>query len=219
MKIVKEKTELLLMEYAAGALDEGCMLMMASYVSVCPQARAYVRQCENFGGALMEYQCSPVSMHKGSLQSVLERLDQDEPASDECSAGACGFCEEQRLPEPIAKHINKCAPNARWRKMNAGVQSFMLPAERCTYQTRLVKMEPGAKTRAHSHPGTELTLVLKGEYSDEYGQYSEGDFIIIDEQIKHQPVAGKNGCLCLISTDIPVRFSGSFHTIINFFSR
>ncbi len=217
MKITREKAEILLMEYAAGALDEACSLLVASYVTLCPEARRYTRQCEDFGGALMAHDCDPVAMHESSLQDVLGRLDHE--CEERRPNENCRFCEEQPLPLPIANHINRGSKGAKWHKISPGMQFYALSMEEGCYTTKLIRMRSGAKTPRHQHPGLELTLVLEGGYSDEFGHYRAGDLVIIDENVTHGPVANEEGCVYLVVTEAPVRFTGSFGTLLNIFMR
>lgn len=218
MKVVKERTEILLMEYASGALDEASSLLMASYITLCPEARRYMSECETLGGALMEC-CVPVSMHKESMQNVLGRLE------DECSDGFCeqekDFCKENALPKPVSDHINNGTKNIKWYSgFSRGVQYCTLPVEDSHYKISLVKMAPHAKTLRHSHNGKELTLVMQGGYHDEYGHYQAGDLVISNSGSDlHQPIADNTGCLCLTVLEAPVRFTGSWGFVLNFFGR
>lgn len=217
MKITRERTEILLMEYAAGALDESCALLVASYITLCPKARSYVQQCETYGGTLMEHDCSPVAMHENSLLDVLDRLD------DECReqkrAKNCCFCKKQALPHPIANHINESGKRARWRRISPGICFCNLAVTDDCYSVRLIKMAPNAKMPLHNHPGMEITLVLQGGYRDEFGEYQAGDLVIIEENISHNPVADENGCICLVVTDAPIHFTGSFGALLNMLMR
>jgi putative transcriptional regulator len=61
----------------------------------------------------------------------------------------------------------------------------------------------------HGHGGGELTLVLKGAYADETGEYRAGDVQDVDEDVEHTPVADPvAGCVCLIASEKPARFKG-----------
>jgi len=218
MKVLRERTDLLLMEYASGALDDACSMLMASYITICPEARAYYRQCESVGGALME-ECRPVAMAQGSMRMVLERIDAPATQQQKPKSEDCAFCAAESLPRPVAKTINQCSPKAKWRTGSRGMQYYNMPPTDSVYKAALIKMAPHAKAPAHRHQGRELTLVLEGGYQDEYGRYHAGDLVIIDEPVPHRPVAGPEGCLCLVATDFPVRFTGGLGSVLNFFIR
>ena len=59
----------------------------------------------------------------------------------------------------------------------------------------------------HGHGGEEITLVLKGAYSDHMGRFGEGDVADLDEAIEHRPVVDEDrDCICLVATERPTRF-------------
>lgn len=217
MKVGKEKTEILLMEYAAGALDEASALLAASYVTVCPDARRYVKDCERFGGALME-ECDPVAMFGASLKTVLGRLD-DSQAAPACPPAASGVCGGQKVPQPVAAHVSACGQQAKWRAIRPGLRYCRLPVSDGRHAAMLVRLAPGTKAPRHRHCGDELTLVLEGGYADEYGHYRAGDLVIAEDGTAHTPVADRAGCTCIVVTETPIRFTGSIYAVLNFFMR
>ena len=59
----------------------------------------------------------------------------------------------------------------------------------------------------HGHGGEELTVMLRGSYSDHTGRYIVGDVADLDEDIEHQPVVDSDeDCICLVATEAPTRF-------------
>lgn len=218
MKITREQSEVLLMEYASGALDEACALLVASYVTLCPDARRYLRSCEDMGGAMMEHCCKPVAMDGGSMNKVLERLEEDCPEASPCP-DKTAFCLQNALPSPIAAYIDSCNRRAEWRRVGRGIQYCHLPVEGSRYKMALMKLSPSRNTPRHKHTGMEITLVLDGSYSDEYGTYRTGDLIITEGVHAHRPRANDKGCLCLTVIDGPLRFSSPFGLFLGLLAR
>ena len=61
----------------------------------------------------------------------------------------------------------------------------------------------------HSHRGTELTLVLRGAFSDAAGRFGRGDLEAADDTLEHVPTAeAGEDCICLTATEAPLRFRG-----------
>ena len=214
----KQQIELFLLEYAAGNLDPARSLIAASYVTMCPYARQYFVQCEALGGTLIEYECEPVPMSSNCINSLLEKIDtQDQPCEEPCDKNS--FCDEVNLPDPLAEHISIHVSAPRWRSFSKGIKYVSIPNDSGSFSAWLIKMAPNARSIYHTHPGTEITLVLEGSYHDEFGQYKRGDIVINDNTVEHQPIAEDKGCLCLVATDLPVRYSGALGTLLNFFIR
>jgi len=51
----------------------------------------------------------------------------------------------------------------------------------------------------HTHTAHELTLILRGGYTDSTGQYATGDTAESDATLLHQPRADAEGCICLLA--------------------
>ena len=66
----------------------------------------------------------------------------------------------------------------------------------------------------HSHKGEELTLLLAGEFSDEYNTYTAGDFMVLNSEHEHSPKTVE-GCLCYTVVDAPLYFTKGISKLLN----
>lgn len=80
--------------------------------------------------------------------------------------------------------------------------------------TSLLQIQPGGGVPQHTHKGFELTLLLDGSFSDEEGEYVEGDFIMRDSSHKHQPVS-EQGCLCYTVANDALHFTQGINKLLN----
>lgn len=208
----------LLMEYACGALDQALSLVAASYVTISPAARARLRRCEALGGILMR-ECDPVPMSGQSLESVLCRIA-DAPcggaAAPAVAAPEAGNAGNAPLPDPLRRHmgIYGCAA-PRWRTVLPGLAVMALPVSACSrHKVMLARSAPGTKIPRHRHGDAEIMLVLQGGYADEYGTFRAGDLAVYPGGTVHRPSADPDaGCLALVASGEPVRFTGFFARI------
>lgn len=65
------------------------------------------------------------------------------------------------------------------------------------HATSIVRYEPGARFRAHNHPGGEEILVLEGTFSDETGDYPAGTYFRNPVGFRHAPFS-EEGCVLLV---------------------
>jgi putative transcriptional regulator len=80
-------------------------------------------------------------------------------------------------------------------------------------------MEKGGSVPEHTHRGTEMTLVVNGEFSDGLADYDSGDFMVMDENHVHTPIATSDeGCLVFSIVDKPLHFTSGWARLINPFS-
>ena len=70
-------------------------------------------------------------------------------------------------------------------------------AKESGHTTSVVKYEPGASFKQHSHPYGEEILVLEGVFSDEHGDYPAGTYLRNPPGSKHSPFS-KEGCVILV---------------------
>lgn len=82
-----------------------------------------------------------------------------------------------------------------------------------------IYMEKGGRVPEHTHRGTELTLVVDGEFSDGLADYDSGDFIVMDNEHIHSPHSNANeGCLVFSIVDKPLHFTSGVARLLNPFS-
>lgn len=80
--------------------------------------------------------------------------------------------------------------------------------------TSLLNIEPGGGVPQHTHKGFELTLLLEGSFNDENGEYTKGDFIMLDGAHTHNPVSAE-GCLCYTVANDALHFTQGINKLLN----
>lgn len=63
--------------------------------------------------------------------------------------------------------------------------------------TSLVRYEPNATFPVHDHPDGEEIFVLEGIFSDEYGDWPAGTYLLNPEGFRHAPFS-KDGCVLFV---------------------
>lgn len=195
-----------LLGYGAGCLPDALAMVVACHITVCDQCHDKIADAEQIGLGLMEQE--PVqSMSESSREWILAMLDEPVEESYPEPQLAVGDDLDGDIPAPLQPLLGQWFSELHWRTMAPGMKQFILPASKG--KLRLLKIAPGTFMPSHGHSGSELTLVLKGSYSDELGRFSAGDVADVDPDMNHQPVADTHeGCICLIATDGPLRFKG-----------
>jgi putative transcriptional regulator len=113
------------------------------------------------------------------------------------------------VPAPLAAYLGGGLDKIQWRILAPGLRQFeIVPHDLMRgANLRMLRIAPGKKLPRHGHTGTELTLVLRGAYSDELGQFGRGDVAETDEDIVHEPLSAREEvCICLIATEGPLKF-------------
>ncbi len=211
----------LLIAYAAGSLEEPVALVVATHLALCPRCRREVDRLEALGGVLMEAnEAEP--LEEDSLKRTLARLDEaapDEPVKPAVRPAARSTEGIPLVPRPLRDYLGEGLDQLDWTAFR-GLEKVELLPECSSHRTRLMRIKSGTAMPTHTHEGSELTLVLAGGFSDEYGHFLRGDVAEVDSSVNHRPVADPGeDCLCLAVTDAPLRLTGPLGRLLNPFLR
>jgi putative transcriptional regulator len=114
--------------------------------------------------------------------------------------------------------LGKLAANlSRWKHYRNGISLANVPVDNIS-QCDFLYMKPGGKVPMHTHGGSEITLVLDGQFEDDDGVYNVGDFLVRDASVTHTTET-KEGCLCFTVLEQPVIFKKGLARVLNFFNR
>ena len=206
-----------LLAYAAGTLDESMSVVVSSHIAMCPRCRAAARHGNHLGGALME-EIRPEPMRSGALDRMMRRIRR--------TGGVAVLAHRRKarpvdaaadsLPLPLARRLGMPLSEIRWRRIAPGVHSHNLPlAPSAGGKLCLMRIARGSRLPEHGHGGSEMTLILRGSYSDELGRFAAGDVADLDTDTEHQPVVDSDeDCICLVALEAPARFKGAFARLL-----
>lgn len=197
-------TDALLMSYAAGTLDEGFSLVVATHISVCDECRARLESFEAVGGTMVD-ECEAIALSEDSLDATLALID----AMDAAPASSPRIAPKDNVfPMPLQEYVGGDLDAVNWRPVAGGVMQAVLKTGGAG-KVRLLSIPGGTAMPDHGHRGLELTMVLKGAFEDEDGYFGRGDIEVANEDMHHTPVAvAGEDCICLAATDAPLRFKG-----------
>ena len=213
MTIRHHPTDETLAAYAAGSLDSGRRIVVASHLERCAVCRGFVRGVEKVAGVMLE-DLSPVAMSPDALARTLARMDR-EPAGRAAKPFASAF-DEPGLPDCL-----KSYEMGKWRWVGPGVhmRPVLVPSSG-KMRVFLLKGAPGTRLPQHSHEGPELTSILTGSYHHEGGDYRAGDFEDADDDVEHRPIVGKDmACICLVALEGQLKLSGFIAALLKPFVR
>lgn len=201
-----------LMEYSAGNLTEPHALCIRLHLDQCPYCRSRVDMLDSLGAVMMENQ-PQVSVSDNAFDSILARIER-EP-------------EVVRAPSPVRqsplqKLLGDDLNSLPWKRQLGDV-SILDITDRFPGQNEQVvlqKLTAGGKAPAHTHRGQETTIVLQGAFADKKGVFNQWDFVVLNEQDEHKPVALEgDDCITLSVLSAPVKLTGTFARMLNPFIR
>jgi putative transcriptional regulator len=192
-----------ILAYAAGTLGEAHGFAVATHLAYCSTCRASVRQAESYGGELLL--AEPASAVSDSCRAAtLASLDKMlSPSPRKASA------QGSEVPAVLCNLLgNQPLDSLKWKTKAPGIATFEIPlSTKGNTHLQLLRIGKGRKMPEHGHGGEELTVMLRGSYSDHTGRYLVGDVADLDEDIEHQPIVDSDeDCICLVATEAPTRF-------------
>jgi putative transcriptional regulator len=205
MKIEHHPDDSILAAFAAGTLDLGEHVAIATHLVGCAKCRRFVRRMEGVGGAVLT-SLAPTPMAAGALEQLEMRLaDTSEPEgaqpippmiSDAGVPGLPGFVQKYRMGA------------WQWVAPRVHLRRIELP-EPSRARIFLLRSGPGTRMLQHSHIGSEMTCVLSGAFEHEGGFFGPGDFDFGDETIDHRPIVNDlEDCICLVAMQGELRLKG-----------
>ena len=195
MMIEHHPDDSLLAGFAAGTLDHGQHVAIATHLVSCSRCRAFTQAMERVGGELLSG-LAPAAMSSGALAAVEARLIALAPAA---VAGATPTVAEQEIPglPKFVRHYR--FGRWKWLAPSVHLRPIVLPHASET-RVFLLRSGPGTRMLPHSHTELEMTCVLSGAFSQDGAHYGPGDFDMGDDTIEHRPVVEEGqDCLCLVA--------------------
>lgn len=215
MSIEHHPTDSLLAAFAAGTLDHGQHIAIATHLVSCPQCRSFIRSMEQVGGAVLT-SLPPAAMSNGALAAVEARLNEPvRPAAAKITP-TVSDAELHGLPKFVHRYQ---FGNWKWVAPSVHLRRIMLPYPSDT-RVFLLKSGPGTKMLEHAHTGFEMTCVLSGAFSQGGAHFGPGDFDLGDETVDHEPVVDSGqDCVCLVAMQGSLRLNSILGRIMQPFVR
>ena len=117
---------------------------------------------------------------------------------------------KDKVSRLLPKYVRGLLPNSlRWRNLSSSLKVAPISVGETNHELALHKISAGGRAPDHGHNGQEITVVLKGSFSDDDGVYQTGDFLIKEPGESHRPIAAQNeDCICLSVLAAPIKLKG-----------
>lgn len=201
-------------DYAAGTLDRGNAVVVSAHLEYCSECRAHVQQLQQLGSVLFEQateNSKPMNNADELLASIMQKIDGDADTQNIAIQTNVAKAPQKThdLPRVLRKLTGGSLDNLLWKKLTRKLSYSQIPCGDNVAEVGLYNILAGGKIPEHKHQGDEVTLVLKGSFSDADDIYQEGDFIVRKHNEVHQPIATEDeDCLCLTAVQQPIAFTG-----------
>lgn len=199
-----EMLDTLLSHYVAGSLPVPVNTMMEAHLEMREDSRTIVHGLETVAGAQIDkFEPAPL-LNRDKIFDQIVRSDIPAPLEHAVGGSRCSI-----FPKSLQDFAGFTAEEVPWRTKLPGFKEFSI-GEWDGCEAELLWIRAGRAMPAHTHGGSELTLVLNGGFSDVGGHYVRGDIAAADESVDHRPIADEGEtCICLAITTAPLKLTGS----------
>lgn len=199
----------LLADYACGRLGAPLHALVASHIALKPQGAAFVAHLEALHGREIEAMTS-VSRDEAAFHQRIVAIVEGQRVSPSARPASCAV-----LPAPLHAFLGRDLSEIRWRTKLPGLKEYHVETED-GLEASLLWIGAGRKMLAHTHKGSEITLVLQGAFEDINGRYQRGDITVADAEVDHAPRAGGEAdCICFAVTDAPLQLTGPIGRVVS----
>lgn len=211
-----------LTDFAAGSLPLSEAVCVAAHLEFCPKCRSHVQQLGDLAAQMMA-RLEPETADDKGFDRLMARIDAgDATQQDDIFAATpppSGLV--TGMPRVVQKLSRGVMSDLRWVQLGRSLRVAPLSVGNHERQTAIYDIKAGGRMPEHEHRGEEITVLLKGSFSDADGKYVRGDFVVRHEGERHQPTATLDtDCLCLVSLAAPIRPSSwlyrAMEPLINF---
>jgi len=211
----------ILLKYSSGQLEPSLAVAIGLHQQNCEECQQRISELESVGGETLETIHKVFKTQDSNVVDDFDKLFSDiEALPQDSYSGEYDNLAIAQSDIPLVDQLyNRRFEEIAWQRVAPKIWRASIAMNDPGYEVELLKFSANAKIPKHTHKGNEFTLVLQGDFSDHQDRYVEGEFIVQDQSNEHQPIAGKNGCICMAITNAPLKFTGTFGPILNWFNR
>jgi len=196
-----------LTDFAAGSLPLSEAVCVAAHLEFCGKCRAHVQQLSDLAAQMM-VRLEPVVDDNDGFESLMQRIESSDaaPVVQPSSIAGKSAVSATGIPRVVEKLAGGSLQNLNWVKLGNSLRIAPVDIGCKSRQTAIYDIKAGRPMPEHEHRGEEITVLLKGSFSDAEGKYVKGDFVVRYAGERHQPTATLDtDCICLVSLEQPVK--------------
>lgn len=197
----------LLVEYTSGTLSTAPAIAITTHLHFCDTCSHLTQSLAEIGSQFLnESEREPIS--EDLFEKVLACLDDSSDINDSIARQAQPSTDD--MVQTLPRYVQNLLPDSLlWRSLSPSLKTAAISIGEQVHEVALHKIKARGSAPEHNHRGREITVVLKGNFSDQDGVYNPGDFIVREIGEVHQPFATQDDeCICLSVLEGPIKLTG-----------
>lgn len=207
-----------LTDFATANLPLSEAVCVSAHLEFCGKCRAHVKQLSEVGAILMAAG-SGETVAQDSFERLMSKID---GAGEGMSPPVRSLTSQKSERKPsciVPRALKGVLPSGfdelNWVQLGSQLRVAPLTIDSGVRETALYDIRAGGRLPEHEHRGEEITVLLKGSFSDAEGSYSRGDFVVRNKGEAHQPTVTQDmDCICLVSLERPVKPRSWFYRLL-----
>ncbi|MBT0585835.1 ChrR family anti-sigma-E factor [Alteromonas oceanisediminis] len=205
-----------LLQFAEGTLPAAESLMLSAHCDMCTVCQERLRyHSENMAKTSLHDEADNPALDR-MLANIIQQPEAERPSLNYSSPSTIELDGRRfAVPRALRRYIHK---TGNWSSLVGKL--WQAPVDLGDIgMAHFIYMEKGGRVPEHTHKGSELTLVINGEFSDGIADYDSGDFIAMNGSHTHAPGSDADeGCLVFSIVDKPLHFTSGLARLLNPFS-
>lgn len=213
-------TQQQLSDFAQGLSAPALSLVISAHADMCPQCKRQISQLESASAKiLVEQPFDRMAEQPTDFASMLAEITCLPAAEGPSNISQSHQIEldgrKFTVPRALKRYVEK---TGNWSHLLGNL--WQAPVDLGPIgKANFIFMQKQGRVPEHTHRGTELTLVIDGEFSDGISHYDTGDFILMNSENTHAPYSeASEGCLVFTIVDAPLHFTSGIARLLNPFS-
>jgi putative transcriptional regulator len=208
-----------LTDFASGSLPLSEAVCVSAHLEFCAKCRSHVQQLSDLGAQILtQLESAEIvgenAVNDADFDRLMQKIETQE-ASPVTQVMDNLAPVDASLPRVVQKLASEGLHNLKWAQLGRSLRIAPIKVGEGCRQTSIYDIRAGGRMPEHEHRGEEITVLLKGSFSDSEGKYVKGDFVVRHAGERHQPTATLDtDCICLVSLEEPVRPSSIWYRLM-----
>jgi putative transcriptional regulator len=202
------------LDHASGSLSLGESVFMDAHVEISDQGAQKLSDYLALGARIFQDSPADISQDRSAHEFAFDadeimRIADLQPGPDATPSASLPTspAEQEYLPDALRAFLQQNHQEIRWSYLGPKLRKCMLWKGADGTKLWMLKAEEGAEIPTHTHTGYELTLVLKGSFSDQSDKFERGHVQEADDDTHHEIIINPGeDCICLALTKAPLTF-------------
>lgn len=210
----------LIYQFASGSKDDILNLIIATHIHYCKECQLALDNAEDVFGSYFEKISNNINQNDFIDKDNTKIFDRIWCKINDYSHELDTIINDDVYASPLDKYLRRNQNYLKRKNIIPYVNETILPISKKDIRVSIVEVDAGVNLPEHTHDGYEMTQILSGGFSDNQGDYYQGDFVFKNNTHSHSPkIFDNEQCKCLVVRFGNLKFTGTAGIFYNYLSK